>query len=325
MYKYLITLLFIIFATPSYAQTYQYTPIPTNNATWKMTGVFYDSRSWSNGDLCYGWQYSFTGRDSTSLGQTYHQMEMQYSRRSMDDFSGKSCFNSYNQPLQALDRSTFWMIEKDKKIYLLDSIPSDTSNIWNTYRYDFNAEKIGDRIGRYGPDTIIAIDTININGTLRRRIVADRLFYGEKDTLIEGVGSIHFGLDFLDARASFMGPRTNPYVTWPYLVCYTANNTTEYVRDNSACMDMWPVSVSSVINEEEHAVAYPNPFVEELTIEANKGSAVYVYNIQGMKMTEDKVDAGEKVKINTANWANGMYFFTIKNGDQTITGKLQKL
>ena len=61
---------------------------------------------------------------------------------------------------------------------------------------------MGQTISRYkqwSVDTVLAIDTVSINGTLRKRIVTTFIedIGGKKpDTLIEGIGSLRFGLGF---------------------------------------------------------------------------------------------------------------------------------
>ena len=209
MKPYTILLCFLFLSVYANAQ-YQYVPMPTTNATWSAINQIAVMRA-SN---CYKYQYKITGDYTVNGTDTFYVVEKLTKYMGYDAVSTgrpdpveerefvQTCVagRPFEQPITGGKTDTLWAIEKSKKIYVLDSAILDTA-IHKAF-IDFNLSSVGQTISRYkqwSVDTVLAIDTVSINGTLRKRIVTTFIedIGGKKpDTLIEGIGSLRFGLGF---------------------------------------------------------------------------------------------------------------------------------
>lgn len=85
-------------------------------------------------------------------------------------------------------------------------------------------------------------------------------------------------------------------------------------------------SVNNMEQGNEQAIRlYPNPFVNELTIESDSEIAnVKVYSLDG-KCIWTAVVAGKKVTVNTTNWNAGIYILHTTGTNNTTVNKIIKL
>ena len=98
---------------------------------------------------------------------------------------------------------------------------------------------------------------------------------------------------------------------------------------------MVPSSINPGIDEQESyseisAINYPNPVTAITTIEitlANSANVIIeVSNLTGQLVKE--IDAGQlksgvnKVNLHTSDLTSGIYFYTVSNGNQSVTNKM---
>lgn len=320
MKKFILTITLLCLIQTAFCQTYSYVPIPTANAKWKMSNRqgFSGGSSGSGSSACFNYQYGFTGKDSSIAGINYYEMEALRNISETEAADGFKCLSAFNTPLNADRRTNMWMLEKSRKIYLIDSLPYDSAKHSNAFYIDFGVTKPGDQVSRYPSDTVIAIDTININGSLRRRIIADSrfVFPGERDTLIEGIGSIRFGLHFDEMHTFYSAyPESN-------LICFTVNGTPQYNFGNSSCADIWPLSIEDTKTGKPGISIAPNPFHHTLKLKLQQGSNVQIFNTLGSKVYNAEVTSGKEHQINTSGWASGVYFYLVEHDGKQQAGKL---
>lgn len=318
--KYPLFILIISFVTTSYAQTYQYVPIPTSNAEWKAQNpVDYQSGHGSPaGYVCYSWKHSFLGRDTIIGTDTLHNIRAVYY---YDNDCKDVTFNTIREGAKIA--GTVWMMERDKKIYLTKTLPLDTSI---TVPYlDFNLSYVGERLpSPWVTDTVISIDTVPINGQLRRRIVILThhnilTTWGLVDTLIEGIGSTRFGLGFDE----LYNPGAD-YQNRCKLYCFSANGQAEYVRDNSACMDVWPTGVEDFTAYLQPSLN-PNPFNDKLAVNLLGRATIRVYNLLGVSVYSGTFSCKQEAVVNTTDWRSGLYIVIIEHNGISSTQKMVKL
>ncbi|MEZ4889821.1 MAG: T9SS type A sorting domain-containing protein [Crocinitomicaceae bacterium] len=85
--------------------------------------------------------------------------------------------------------------------------------------------------------------------------------------------------------------------------------------DTSTCFTVSDASVQSIALE--NAVkAYPNPFENELTLTASQTVQFTITDMNG-KVIVATSEMKDKVTISTENWNRGVYFVTVKGGDQS--------
>lgn len=317
--KYSLSILLIFFVTTSYAQTYRYVPIPTSNAEWKAVNpVDYQSGHGSPaGYVCYSWKYSFLGRDTIIGPDTLREIRAVYV---YDSDCKNASFNSIRE--DAKIAGTVWMMERDKKVYLTKTLPLDTSI---TVPYlDFNLSYVGEKTGGWPTDSVVSIDTITINGQLRRRIVRSIDFImgyptGNTDTIVEGIGSMKFALGFDE----LFWPGVTPWID-SKLYCFSANGQAEYVRGNSACMDIWPTKVEDFTGDQQPSLN-PNPFNDKLAVNLPGRATIRVYNLLGASVYSGTFSTKQEVVVNTSDWRSGLYVVIIEHNGISSTKKVVKL
>lgn len=315
MNKYLLTILLPLLCNHLYAQTYQYVPIPTNNAVWKISEYKIVGPGYGN---CNKYLYELDGSDTLVGSDTFHRVKILGSNRSSSQ--DQSCHDgtAFNTPFTSTGQAGYaWVIEKDKKIYALLSLPLDTA-VTKPY-LNFNLSQVGERAS--GPrigDTVVQIDTVNINGSLRKRIIArfnnDYTDGGVLDTMIEGIGSIRFGLGFKHVMEEGYDMRFRARV-----ICLSVNTQQEYVYGNSACADIWPLTISGDIKASKDIVITPNPFNNQVRLQGGKDGVLNVYDVLGRRVYSHIYSDNNEVSIPTSDWPAGMYMFiTEQNGVRNI-------
>lgn len=329
MKNYLLVLVCLFLFYSSYCQTYQYIPISTNNAVWKATNYTAVMR----GANCGKYQYKLSGAYTVSGVDTFFKVEMLGAYMSYDiyhstpeqiEFVNTCSSRPFEYPIEAGNSipGIYWMIEKDKRVYVLDSPSLDTSV--HKPNVDFNIDSVGQIInnGLYR-DTVTSIDTININGTLRKRIVLKGYpaytVMQSLDTLIEGIGSLRFGLGFKPLTAVGLDDMAHGKV-----FCFSVNNQQEYVYNNSACADIWPLNVDNILTDTRFMFG-PNPFSHQLTYNAPADATLRIYNILGACVCTHTSSRGEKIVIETSAWQPGVYMAITESKGSRNASRLVKL
>ena len=160
-----------------------------------------------------------------------------------------------------------------------------------------------------------------INGKLRKRIVTTFIedIGGKKpDTLIEGIGSLRFGLGFKELMNE-----GNDMVVRGKVYCLSVNNIQEYNYNNSACAPIWPTNIDAIETGNLIQVS-PNPFSNTITIMSPEVSVVKVYNVTGICIYNGLTIVDEKLKIQTQNWASGLYIIGIQSEKGSHSFKVTK-
>lgn len=331
MKRSLFILACVISCVPLFAQSYQYVPIPTTGAVWKAT----NRTAVMRGANCSKYQYKLAGGSTVNGADTFYKIELLGAYKSYDIYHStpeqiafvNSCSsNPFEYPIEA-DNSLpgiYWMIEKDKRVYVLDSPSLDTS-VHKAY-LDFSLSQVGQKSSPSSirpDDTVMHIDTISINGSLRKRIIArvfsDHAFGGVVDTMIEGIGSTTFGLGFEEMFRSGLDN-----IFHSALICFSVNNQQEYVYNNSACADIWPLDVDDV-SIEKLPVFSPNPFGHRLTGSLPGGGTLRICNVSGMSVCTHIYAPGENIDLNTTDWQPGLYIATVESNNVKKAFRLVKL
>jgi len=155
-----------------------------------------------------------------------------------------------------------------------------------------------------------------------KRIIA-RVFSGDPyevvDTIIEGIGSIRFSLGFKQLFITGFDD-----VLYSRLRCFSVNNYQEYVYNNSACADIWPLDVDDIAIE-KLPVFSPNPFRHKLTGSLPDGGTLRVCNVLGMSVCTRIYARGEKIDLNTTDWQPGLYIATVESNNVKKAFRLVKL
>jgi len=79
-----------------------------------------------------------------------------------------------------------------------------------------------------------------------------------------------------------------------------------------------PTGINSNSLKASNVVAYPNPANNNITITAAEATNVTISDITGKTITSSKINDG-KIILNTENYTNGVYFYTLFN-NTTVLG-----
>ena len=97
-----------------------------------------------------------------------------------------------------------------------------------------------------------------------------------------------------------------------------------FINGNANCPAL-PLSVGIINSAYDQVTFYPNPFSNQLTFSLadNKERTVSIYNFLGQQILKQQFT--NSITLGTAQLANGIYFYELRNGNEIIkTGKIIK-
>ena len=160
--------------------------------------------------------------------------------------------------------------------------------------------------------TVTAIDSLYTPYGYRKKFALSGNTAAQE--LLEGIGHTNGFVESI-----------NLLLDWSYnLLCYSLNDTAWYPTNGPTCM------LNVGLPEAELSLSginvYPNPFQLSTTITWNKNFNVMdlvIYNLQGMKVREEKSLTGNKVVIDRRNLESGVYFYELQQENSVACkGKL---
>ncbi len=250
MKKIMITLAILAIATTSFAQQHTYRPVPfqMDNSVWYEYYVDADAyeTKHSKGDWYHYGSYTLAPRDTVINNSKY--------RHVIAELNG------------VLYDSSDIFIREDtttRKVYV-------KTGVTELVLYDFSLE-VGDTAPIHSATqqypVVQSIDTININGVLRKKInfmhsnamdvwFGDGTYYTQELSWIEGIGSTQ-GLLF-----PFFGD-VNTFAN--VLVCFSQNDS--FIYHEPHFTDCMPNSSIATPESAPRIAAYPNPANERVTLE----------------------------------------------------------
>lgn len=291
----------LIHSLIGYAQ--DYTPFPTDSASWKVTTYIYgDCNSWM-GDNC---QYSdklIVKGDTTIDDKIYSKLYL---------VEGTNIQNrTYLGGLREDDtKKVFYRGDMHFDNYVCDSLINDSTEI---LLYDFGLN-IGDSIRNINfgcaRESVYDIDSIEFAGKLRKRYTIQRQGAINDNYWIEGVGSTK-GLFY---------PLLN-WFEWDWeLTCFEDNildwETTECIT----------VGIENINAITLFVNLFPNPLLDESKLQWDRNQIrpklIEVYNLVGEKVYTT-IPEGEELIIKRSAFTNsGLYLINILTDKEIITKKL---
>lgn len=171
--------------------------------------------------------------------------------------------------------------------------------------------------GCTGTNTSIQSVTVNPNPTITASSSSSLLCVGQTATLTSsGANSYSWAPS---ATGSIIV--ISPSITSTYTVYGTdangCSNFTSITQSVSACTSLGSYYKPTEIN------VFPNPTSGIITIQANAGSRIAVYDVHG-KIIFLKIMTGDKEELNLSESSNGLYFVNIIENDRFLTFKVIK-
>ncbi|MCB0701042.1 MAG: T9SS type A sorting domain-containing protein, partial [Chitinophagaceae bacterium] len=306
--KYLPLLaILLLFTSSASAQTYSYVPIPSDSASWRYARVNeYQLGVGHRGFKNQHAYVTFAGRDTVMAGLTYHIMDLY----SAQDDNGYFFGNGGMPPPMEMGKQNFniYLLQAGKKVYSTSTPqPIDT----NTAKpmLDFSVGLGGNVLGRdTAKDSVTLIDTVTVNGTLRKRFIMNNDAIPNADTIIEGIGSTKWGLNF----DNYLG---GLYSVDGKLFCMTEKGQTLYSYYGT-CPEYWPLSLGETVKVQDNISVSPNPFGNELKLTLNEEASVTMYNVSGQVCYNKLLQAGTHL-VDTHRLDAGVYFIAIQGATET--------
>lgn len=285
---FLLAVTVLLFSNNGYAQ--QYVPMPTSDAIWTYHWIRTGSGTPS---IHARGQLMLTGEDTVIKSLTYKKVIIRYFDTTVQ--------GTYNLPYNIIanhpDQYFGAIREDNKRVYCYQYLGFPTvvprGDTGESLYYDFSLDS-----GDMSPQGIITkIDSVQVGASYRKRFTTAA---GSK--LIEGIGSAQEGLMWFPSMM---------YVIRSFS-CFAHQQIT-YSAPND-CSYIWPygtpTSVSGMRPKNEIKI-YPNPFVDELNIEAEGADKVIVYNSMGQAVVQEQIK--NKTSLSTRNLEAGIYHAILLN------------
>lgn len=250
MHKLLLIGILIVTSLSLSAQTSIYHPFPDSIAVWGISSVCIDMGC--GGDAGYI-KNTYTG-DTIIGAYTYKKIEEEFLITTFN-----SCCIPYNSSGNGFLRED----TLNKKVYW-------RRYNWNydTLLYDFSLS-IGDTLKGYFENSlgggvndiiVLSIDSVLVGSTFRKRINFDTTNSCKYISIIEGVGS----------TSGLTAPYWGDFQGGSELQCFSINDFIQYsapcTPDITPCGPL-PVGNVYLDSNKEIICVFPNPFVDEFTIE----------------------------------------------------------
>ena len=208
--------------------------------------------------------------------------------------------------------------ENEQKQVYYKGKSSHQGETWrNVMLYDFSLS-VGDTYYLYGdlPFEVVAVDTIEINGTRRRQLTLnwDSSLY--VCTWTEGIGN-NLGLLFdIEMRIVTGGANGE-------LRCYEYNGELQYHQGEEGCGNPF-VGLNVIQKEDNSIILYPNPASKEVKISSeNIINFIEVFNSLGQKVYQTNVKQKEKT-LDINSLSKGVYIIGVNTDKGYIRKKLIK-
>ncbi|MCP4442381.1 MAG: T9SS type A sorting domain-containing protein [Aureispira sp.] len=292
---------------------YQYVPMPTQNATWSYTHYIFGAPPIPMGIIVcdYTAHYRTLG-DTLISGDLYTKIYVNYDSSIVSSSTSVYDFAIYEDP----NKEVWTRRSNDTMSHLL---------------YDFGAS-VGDTICstiHFFPPSVCnivtRIDTINVGGTLRRRMeltLSTDPFAGPSTVWIEGIGNVDapfMGVDFI---SSHIVPKD------PELVCFHENNQKIYgnFTGNGTCHCQVILPIEKIKQTNIELTVAPNP-AKDIVIFKVEGKMLLdleleVFDLVGRSQKRIRLEDNQ-AQLDSRNWPKGVYIYRLKNDKQLLnTGKL---
>jgi hypothetical protein len=180
--------------------------------------------------------------------------------------------------------------------------------------YDFNLS-VGDTLPISTTNylhniTVVSIDSIAVSNQYRKRF---RLLNAGVQYLIEGIGSDNGLFENYDHGISMDCASS--------LSCFGLGDTSYYPYYGNTCNIT--VGLMEIQNSNSEINIFPNPTIDNITIETPKKSTIEILNIQGQTILRQQLQQG-KTDIDISGLAKGVYILRLCDNDRTAVTKIVK-
>ncbi len=312
MKYFFITLTALIFTSTLFAQ--QYRSFPMSDAYWIYVWDNGQSSSPQNYPRYRYLQYMFDGKDTVIKGHTYKTIV----QREYADSSLNPGLPTHTNKIANLPDTQVLAIREDNKKIMAYILPG--ADIWHTdtaeiVLYDFNFN-IGDTL-----KTIFALQLQNFVFIGSDSVLVGNIYHKVWRTnspryIIEGIGTGNGLYSMLTGQNTV------------YLSCFNRDGYGTYSPASTSCFYIHKMGtltdIASAGDKDKNISVSPNPFSNEIKINAGMPVELKIYNSLGQVVLKDKLQSNKN--INTSSLPGGTYLVELVNRDMNFrqTEKLVK-
>lgn len=293
-----------------FAEGQNYVPFPTANAVWRGERNYIEP----TGGLPILWHYvdfnQFIGSDTMINGLVYHNLMETSVDNLYQVYPGQYLISSTNNGPGLIGR---FREDSNKRIYYFGYFTTDS------LLFDFNLS-VGDTfqstlLNASGYLKVTAIDSVFDGLIFRKKYILDTDTISFNDPpwfLIEGIGS----------NGGFAAEILPGLEYGSSLYCYRENNIIKYSDSIHNCS---LVGMEEVQSDNIKLTIFPNPTTNQLTIETNSTSPLFVilYDIASRKILEKEFI--NRVTLNTEELSKGIYIYEVRDKGVVVkNGKVVK-
>ena len=200
------------------------------------------------------------------------------------------------------DKKTYFIPYYSKIEYLLydfSLVEGDTIEFTDPYQYLTEVLYVNE------------VDSVEINGVIKKRIQLTEYWGGIVDTWIEGIGSLSGILDAFNKLK--VGAPT-------VLLCYFQNNELVYKNPTYSECYYNTVSVQEAINKLNISIS-PNPTDGQLRItnyELREISTIEIFDVVGKKQKVENKSQNGEIVMDISHLANGVYVLKLEDVNKLI-------
>ncbi|MBQ5856852.1 MAG: T9SS type A sorting domain-containing protein [Bacteroidales bacterium] len=339
--KLISLLLLLVFAGGLKAQEYTYTPFPTENAQWSVNNEKYAL----HGDTIINEKkYSKVYKQTSNEAFEFDIDKAEYFCAIRNDVENKRVYGVYKKELPIKYHDNIYYTNRtSKKEFLLYDFSLNLGDTVSVANFD-EAENDGfiryvkfKRVETIGIDitnnTFVTLhdnDSIFVlaNGEQRKRILMENISETLFQSWIEGIGSS-------DGPFNHYNNFSFELFTIKRLLCYNENDECLYKQscfdydENDDCFtNYYPDNV--VENNENDIMIYPNPATTNVEVsytlpEGMTSATLVMTNTLGVNVMTAQLDGNNgETTLSLEELPSGIYFYTIKCGENVKTGKLVK-
>ena len=280
----------ILISLSSIGRSQSFTPMPDSAGVWVNEWVEYylDQNMFPIYYPPYFVNYCSSGQDTTINSTVYTEID--------------SCGAGYKGAMRETNGQVYYVPNGESVEYLLyDFTVSSSDTIYDVYMEDFwgLTWSLQDLIVESN-----GIDSILINGDYRTTIQIEG-----GSSWIEGIGC---------SQGLFSDPFPNVSNFFTYLHCHSSLSNTLYPSFSTVPCTMLFTDYEK--NELSNALIYPNPVMDELTVELSgftETLQVKIINLQGQTIYDERFENTSKFELEVEWLKSGAYIMEIMHGNES--------
>ena len=265
-------------------------------------------------------------------------MNINYYYNNTGPAAGRACFSVYDPSLTAIHSTYFGGTTLENYAVDIQFAPNGVfyiSGVTSSSTFPVITPS-----GMYGSvltgtyNYFVSAFKENTTSNLWSTVIGSQNYEGYGDGYIKCASLALDGQGFLHLCGATSSSNTYPLSTNINNPYYQTSNSSAYpllANGTITRFDLTPMATVGIKDFAKTSFSlglYPNPTVKDLIINnkelLNQNLHFAVYDLQGKKLSEGKLNTSEQNKIDVSHLASGMYILNVSNGERTFSDKFVK-